>query len=438
MNLEELELEDFDFVDDEEEPEVDEVFNDTLTDIDQIRELVIEDQDVKEIEYIDVSDNDLNTLPSFKIFVNLNSLYCGMNNLRELPELPNELKGLFCQHNQLTQLKLPNKLQILNCDMNLLRSLPSVLPSTLRMLSCEHNSLSQLPNLPNEITTLNCSENILKYLPDPLPLKLTSLIVNNNQLMTLPKLPNTLSELRCDENQIVNIPNLPESLESFSCKRNKLENLPQLPNNLEYVNCSHNRISELPRIPDNLNSLYCKKNRLTSLSLKHTKLTQLNCSHNNITELTELPTTLTYLNCSNNRLTFISPYIANSLEHLRCDNNKLPYHDLESFKEWAASYILNSAMRRPRLKRQLVSTFNRERIFPELLAQTLNPRQKFNISSLISPSTIENMQFSPPNSPPARSYQRYVLRQQSSPTLPSPQERSPERRRSKSYRRGSL
>jgi Leucine-rich repeat (LRR) protein len=76
-------------------------------------------------------------------------LFLNNLNLRELPELPNNLQELDCSNNQLTSLPvLPNTLKYLNCSDNSLTILP-ILPDTLEDLVCRNNNLTNFPNLPN-------------------------------------------------------------------------------------------------------------------------------------------------------------------------------------------------------------------------------------------------------------------------------------------------
>ena len=70
-------------------------------------------------------------------------------NIHSLPPLPDRIKGLYCNQNQLTSLpELPEGLEKLYCGDNQLTSLPS-LPDRLEDLSCYGNQLTSLPPLPD-------------------------------------------------------------------------------------------------------------------------------------------------------------------------------------------------------------------------------------------------------------------------------------------------
>jgi Leucine-rich repeat (LRR) protein len=74
------------------------------------------------------------------------------NQLTELPELPNNLKELYCTNNQLTELPdlfdILDNLKYLDCSGNQLTELPE-LPNNLKRLYCYNNQLTELPELPN-------------------------------------------------------------------------------------------------------------------------------------------------------------------------------------------------------------------------------------------------------------------------------------------------
>ena len=97
-----------------------------------------------DIKSIDVSEQNLNYLPSLSRFKNLEILYCSRNNLTSLPPLPENLKRLYCNTNKLTSLPhLPKKLEILYCNTNQLTSLRS-LNEKLEILYYDNNPISEI------------------------------------------------------------------------------------------------------------------------------------------------------------------------------------------------------------------------------------------------------------------------------------------------------
>jgi len=102
--------------------------------------------------------------------------------LTSLPALPENLKNLWCEHNNLTELpKLPDTLIDLYCGANKLSSLPPTLPANLDTLACMSNELTSIPTLPKKLRGLSCSYNKLKKLPE-LPMSLLYLDCDDNKL----------------------------------------------------------------------------------------------------------------------------------------------------------------------------------------------------------------------------------------------------------------
>lgn len=100
-------------------------------------------------------------------------------------------------------LKLPNKLEVLNCYGNKLKEL--VLPNTLKELWCGLNELESLDNLPDSLEVLHCEHN-----------KITSLGVNSD-------FPSKLRVLQCINNKITKIGKLSSTIESFDCDLNPIK-----------------------------------------------------------------------------------------------------------------------------------------------------------------------------------------------------------------------
>jgi FimV-like protein len=91
--------------------------------------------------------------------------------------------------------------------------------TSLEVLDCKLNLLESMPDLPNTIVKLDCRDNNLKELPE-LPKSLTTLLCEGNQLVELPELPDSLVLLWCDHNSLSNLPVLPDNLTSLWCSYN--------------------------------------------------------------------------------------------------------------------------------------------------------------------------------------------------------------------------
>lgn len=111
--------------------------------------------DFKKLNYFDLSDNKLTSLPRLPKY--LTSLYCYNNKLTSLPELPDTLYELYCSNNQLTSLpKLPPKLTFLYTYNNQLTSLPK-LPASLVQLNIYNNKIDKLPKFKPSINVILCN-----------------------------------------------------------------------------------------------------------------------------------------------------------------------------------------------------------------------------------------------------------------------------------------
>lgn len=187
-------------------------------------------------------------------------------------------------------------LQILNCNSNVLTTLPSNLPKTLTFLDCSRNPITALPSLPNQLIGLTCNYCNLSSI-DSLPSNLIQLYCNNNFLTTLQKLPASLFGLSCQNNKLLSLPELPAELTQLSVGNNQLTSLPTLPSKLLSIEVNNNHLTNLPTLPPKLNSLYCSNNALKCLPVLPNSLTYLAIDNN---EITCLPNQVSGLNVFNN------------------------------------------------------------------------------------------------------------------------------------------
>ena len=170
---------------------------------------------------------------------------------------------------------LPDDTKEIRIDSKNLQDIPSLARFTqLETLSCSGNQLRNLPQLPENVKKIYCTLNQLRTLPE-LPKKLTILFCNNNQLVTLPRLPEKLEQLMCEFNQLQTLPELPEKLEGLFCNNNHLVTLPRLPEKLTRLFCNNNQLRTLPQLPQKLVSLFCRDNQLDYFPLLNNKLQSL-------------------------------------------------------------------------------------------------------------------------------------------------------------------
>lgn len=117
--------------------------------------------ELENLEYLDISLNELNThcldgLPSSLIYLN-----CSQCRVVRLDNLPTSITKLVCVNNEIKTLNM--------------------LPETMEYLDCDHNQITKLDDLPNGLNTLICSNNLITELNN-LPPKLKKSNDDNNNL----------------------------------------------------------------------------------------------------------------------------------------------------------------------------------------------------------------------------------------------------------------
>ncbi|TAE49430.1 MAG: LysM peptidoglycan-binding domain-containing protein, partial [Cytophagales bacterium] len=190
-------------------------------------------------------------------------------------------------------------LQVLNCSDNQLKSLAGIEKLTsLTELSCRGNQLKSLAGIEKltSLTEVSCSNNQLKSLAGIEQLaSLTYLICDSNQLTSLSGIEQltSLRVLYCSYNQLTTLIGIKKltSLASLYCADNQLTNLVGIEKltSLTKLDCSYNQLISLSGVEQltSLTKLECFANQLTSLSgiEKLTSLTKLYCSENKLITL---------------------------------------------------------------------------------------------------------------------------------------------------------
>jgi hypothetical protein len=165
------------------------------------------------------------------------------------------------------------------------------------------------------LNDLNCNNNLLQSLPN-LPANLQYLDCGINQLTSIPSLPANILIFWCPSNQLTSLPNLPATIWNFDCGYNQLTSLPSLPANLLRLYCRYNPLTSLPSLPTNLQNLYCNNNQLTSLTSLPSlpsNLSKLDCHNNNIACFPIFPISLSnpaYFSIAGNSFTCLPNYVA--------------------------------------------------------------------------------------------------------------------------------
>lgn len=142
---------------------------------------------------------------------------------------PPSVKYLNLSNNCLTCLPtLPDLLEFLYADHNLLTHLPEVWPAGVIELHLNFNQLEQLPKiLPTNLTYLDVSDNRLKSLSDSLPFFIEVIIAYNNYLTHLSVSPIYLTEINVSNNQIKDLPEyFSPSLRTCDVSYNQITRIP--------------------------------------------------------------------------------------------------------------------------------------------------------------------------------------------------------------------
>ena len=102
--------------------------------------------------------------------------------------------------------------------------------------------LKELPTLPESLKVLNCNSNNMKNII--ITDNILELYCDYCLLLEEIKFNDKLEILSCDHNLINNLDNLPESIIEVSCKYTKLTQFNNIPNNLKYLNITGNQFSD--------------------------------------------------------------------------------------------------------------------------------------------------------------------------------------------------
>jgi len=180
----------------------------------------------KWIEYVE--DRPFNDQRYYISNKKLRDLFCGNNDILELPEFNEELQILYCYNNSLSFLPEFNE--------------------NLEVVFCSNNRLTSLPRFSKNLHTLYCNQNFIKEIPY-LNEKLIILHCQNNLLTKLPALNYHLQILFCHNNQINYIPPFNEYLRIFNASYNQIYSLPDFPDTIEQIYIYHNPINRI--IPPN-------------------------------------------------------------------------------------------------------------------------------------------------------------------------------------------
>ncbi len=166
-----------------------------------------------------------------------------------LSGIPNTLQYLSCNNNILFQLysMASSSLLYLDCDTNRLSSLPA-LPNSMSYINCNNNIISNISSLPATLSYFDCSSNNLTSLPSSLPYGLTVFLAGNNpSLTTIPSvLTDTIITMSLDNDSALSqISYMPMSLSYFSINYcSQISSVPSTPVGIVYYSAQSCSLSE--------------------------------------------------------------------------------------------------------------------------------------------------------------------------------------------------
>ncbi|KRT85992.1 hypothetical protein AMK59_1546 [Oryctes borbonicus] len=291
----------------------------------------------EELRYLDVSDNEIHTIPTLiSKLINLQTLNISRN-LLKYTDIPNSIHR--CQ-----------KLTVLDLSSNILDKVPEGLSSLINLQELYLNdtyieflpaSFGRLSNL----TILELRDNNLISLPKSLR-RLTSLVrldLSNNDFSEMPEMIGNMQNLKelwingnCISAISINIGNL-HNLIDFDASKNDIEIIPKeigRCTKLTSLILSHNLLNSIPSVIGNLKQLQTLKldyNCLESLPYKIGDLSNLEEFDVQSNQLTTLPSSigflrkLNYFIASHNFLASLPSEISScmSLTILNLHNNML-------------------------------------------------------------------------------------------------------------------
>ena len=215
----------------------DEFFRKYLMEQDYGKDMIITDDEIKEITSINVVDysysswtyiGEIKTLEGIEHFTSLKKLACTGNKLTSLDVSKNtELTELDCGYNLLTSLDLSNNTALTSvyCVCNQLTSLDLSKNDKLINLSCHHNKILNLDFSKNrDLIWLHCADNQLTDIDISKNTALTFVYCAYNQLASLDiSKNNALEELACMGNQLTKLDvSKNPMLKTLKCQGNKI------------------------------------------------------------------------------------------------------------------------------------------------------------------------------------------------------------------------
>ncbi len=208
-------------------------------------ELRIKDSEMENYEYLDLSNLEIDDHILFELF-----------ELKKIKNILKQIKFIDLSNNKLT--KYPDLSEYSNIIYKSFSSnniIGDIIDNNVIELSCDYNKIKKLKS--KSVTKLNAANNYLEYLEVP---NIQFLVINHNRIDRL----NTYSDLEyleCISNNIKSINGL-GSLTELYIANNELELLEQLPK-IKVLNCTNIPIKKIGYF-QRLNLLVCSTPKISS------------------------------------------------------------------------------------------------------------------------------------------------------------------------------
>jgi len=159
---------------------------------------------ITELDILESLDGNINlSILTEKGFIKLEILRFSPGNITSLTNIPDGLKTLIVNDNLLEEIDLPDSIEHIDIGNNVLKGeLDFIRNTLLKYIRVSYNQLSSLENLPENVEELYCDHNVLRSLHLKNTCKLSVLYCNYNSKLILHDLPDTLIDTNLPEQRV--------------------------------------------------------------------------------------------------------------------------------------------------------------------------------------------------------------------------------------------
>lgn len=174
----------------------------------------------KYTDILDLSDQNLNSVPNLNMFKCLGTLIINHNNITSFENIPETVMYFEAVGNDCSSWKGFEKCKHLNLSYNCYLQFENL--ENIRSLRIDGNYIRTFENCPKNVLSLKCKYNNIESL-EHLPLNLKSLNVSDNQIKSLKHCPVYLEELSIKNNFLKSLNYAPKGLKKLKIRGNNIE-----------------------------------------------------------------------------------------------------------------------------------------------------------------------------------------------------------------------